>query len=121
MRVTNTTTGAVLAHNAGAALTAFRRAKGLLGTRWLPEGSGLLIKPCNSVHMLGMRYSLHIVYLDSEHRVLWTGILRPWRFGPLILGAREIVELPPQTAGLVRQGDVLAYSPTGSDGFFDII
>lgn len=50
--------------------TFLRRLRGLLFTRALPEGEGLLLAPCNSVHMLGMLYALDIVYLDETRRIL---------------------------------------------------
>lgn len=40
------------------------RLRGLLGTKELPEQRGLLLRGCNSVHMIGMLYALDIVYLD---------------------------------------------------------
>ena len=40
------------------------RLRGLLGTKELPEKRGLLLRGCNSVHMIGMLYALDIVYLD---------------------------------------------------------
>nr|WP_092075032.1 DUF192 domain-containing protein [Dendrosporobacter quercicolus]NSL49997.1 DUF192 domain-containing protein [Dendrosporobacter quercicolus DSM 1736]SDN27975.1 hypothetical protein SAMN04488502_11642 [Dendrosporobacter quercicolus] len=60
--------------------TFFTRFKGLLGTRLLPEHEGLLLRGCNSVHMLGMRYALDIVYLDSTGTIVkLVENLRPWQ------------------------------------------
>lgn len=45
----------------------------LLGLAWLddiPEGAGLLIPRCGSVHTFGMRFSLDVFFLDAERRVL---------------------------------------------------
>ena len=45
----------------------------LLGLAWLddlPEGVGLLIPRCSSVHTFGMRFALDIDFLDAERRVL---------------------------------------------------
>ena len=50
--------------------TFWARLKGLLGTAALPENKGLLLCNCNSVHMLGMRYALDIVYLDKAGVIL---------------------------------------------------
>lgn len=49
--------------------TFMRRLRGLLFTRALPEGEGLLLTPCRSVHMIGMLYALDIVYLDCGGRI----------------------------------------------------
>lgn len=60
----------------------WQRLRGLLGTKILMEDCGLLIRPCNSVHMLGMRYAIDVVYLDErgiiikivENLTPWSGI-----------------------------------------------
>jgi uncharacterized membrane protein (UPF0127 family) len=45
------------------------RMRGLLGTSGLPPGEGLLIEACGSVHTVGMRYPLDVVFLDRAWRV----------------------------------------------------
>ena len=50
--------------------TFWKRFKGLLGTKELPEDACLWLEPCDSVHMMGMRYALDIVYLDEKRRIL---------------------------------------------------
>ncbi len=45
----------------------------LLGLAWLDReraGSGLLIPRCRSVHTFGMRFDLHLVFLDSDGEVV---------------------------------------------------
>lgn len=45
----------------------------LLGLAWLddlPEGVGLLIPRCRSVHTFGMRFALDVDFLDADGRVL---------------------------------------------------
>jgi len=61
----------------------------------LPEGGGLVIEPCNSIHMFFMRYPLDIVFLDKVGEVLfmYRGI-KPWRMGRVVRGARLAIELP---------------------------
>ncbi|RYZ09624.1 MAG: DUF192 domain-containing protein [Comamonadaceae bacterium] len=46
------------------------RLVGLLGTRGLPPGGALWIRPCSSIHMLGMRHALEVLFLDAGSRVL---------------------------------------------------
>ena len=59
----------------------WRRAIGLLGRHSLPPGVGLWLLPCGSVHTLGMRFALDLIFLDRENRVvrLLRNVL-PWRF-----------------------------------------
>lgn len=56
----------VLAERASVARSFFRRLKGLLGTDSLPDGEGLLLSPCNSIHMFGMKYAIDVIFLDKE-------------------------------------------------------
>jgi len=46
------------------------RARGLLMSPPLTSSEGMLIIPCNSVHTLGMRYKLDIIFLDKSGIVL---------------------------------------------------
>ena len=64
----------------------------------LPEGGGLVIEPCNSIHMFFMRYPLDVVFTDAEGRVLfmYRGI-KPWRMGRIVRGAKRAIELPEGT------------------------
>jgi uncharacterized protein len=42
------------------------RLKGMLARPAPDPGEGLLLTPCRSVHMYGMRYSLDVAFLDRE-------------------------------------------------------
>ncbi len=90
----------------------YRRFRGLMGVRALPAGTGLLLSPCNSVHSWFMRFAIDVVFLDAGWRVVRVlPALRPWRFGPLVRGARHAVELPAGTAAQagIALGDILAW------------
>lgn len=76
----------------------FSRLRGLLGTAALPAGNALLLKPCNSVHTVGMRYPIDVVFLDRDARVLKVvPSLPPWRSAGCS-GSRMALELPAGTA-----------------------
>lgn len=45
----------------------FSRLRGLMGRSRLAEGRGLLLAPCNSIHMLFMRFAIDVIYLDKEY------------------------------------------------------
>jgi uncharacterized membrane protein (UPF0127 family) len=46
------------------------RLRGLLGHPEPQPGEGLLLVPCRSVHMLGMRYPIDVAFLDNAGRTL---------------------------------------------------
>ena len=67
---------------------------GLMGRKRLPEGQGLLLAPCSSVHMCFMRFAIDVVYLDKEFRIIKiVRKLRPWIGLSLCYGAWGVVEL----------------------------
>jgi len=56
------------------------RMRGLLGSSELKADEGLLIVPCSSVHTLGMRYAIDLVFLDKQFTIVKTvSALKPWR------------------------------------------
>ena len=99
VRIVNETREAVLATRATVADSFWSRFRGLLGRTELAEGEGLVIEPCGTVHMLGMKFSLDVLHLDRSGTVLRVvPDLRPNRFGPLVRGSHTVLELPAGTA-----------------------
>ena len=115
VRVVNATRATVLAERAGLADAFATRARGLLGRAALPAGEGLVIRPCNAVHTLGMAFPIDVVHLDAEGRVLHVVAgLKPWRLGPLVHHSRAVVELPAGRAAATgtEPGDLVELRPT---------
>lgn len=67
---------------------------GLMGTRSLTPGAGMLLSQTNAVHGFFMRYSVRLVYLDKTKTIVAISLLHPWRIGPLVPKARWVLELP---------------------------
>ncbi len=102
MEIVNLTTGRTLAGDARVADGFWSRLKGLLGTRGLADGEGLVIRPCESIHTFGMNYPIDVVFVAAADRVAKTIIgLRPGRMA-MCRGSLYVVELPVGT--LVRTG-----------------
>lgn len=89
------------------------RLRGMIGHPEPDDGEGLLICPCQGVHMHWMTYPLDIVFLDDEGRVvaLYHG-LQPWRFSKTHKGAACAVEFPKGTLERTETavGDRLTWS-----------
>lgn len=111
MRVVDRDTGVVVADQLRPAHTHWTRMKGLLGTRSLPEGHGLWIKPCNQIHMYFMTYAVDLVFLDEDLRVVKLISNQPVSsISPKVAQAESVIELPVGSvdrAGL-REGALLA-------------
>lgn len=91
------------------ARTWWQRAVGLLATPALHRGQGLWIAPCGSVHTVGMRYPIDVVFVDASGTVRkLVRRLRPFR-GAWCWGAHATLELRAgaiDELGLVR-GDTV--------------
>jgi uncharacterized membrane protein (UPF0127 family) len=63
------------------ATTLFTRMRGLLGRKSLGPETAMVIDPCSSIHTLGMKFAIDVVFLDSKNKI--TAIARavkPGRF-----------------------------------------
>lgn len=112
-RVINRTRNTTLAERADIANNVWTRGKGLLGRRELPEGSGLVIEPCSSIHTLFMAFPIDVAFVAKDGRVVAVAhTLKPWRLGPFARKVRYVVELPAGT--LERSGTV-------PDDYLDVV
>ena len=94
LRVVNRTRSTVLATCAETAGESGTRRRGLLGRSGLPEGGGLWIVPCEAVHCFFMKFTIDVVFLDREMRVVKVRpSLKPWRIAGC-LRAHSVLELP---------------------------
>ncbi len=114
LRVENRTRETVLGTRIRLADDLLGRLRGFL-LRPAPEpGEGILLSPCQGVHMFGMRYPLDVVFIDDEGQIVRIyESLRPWRWTAVDRSASHALELPPGTvrATATRVGDALSWSP----------
>ena len=112
MRIRNLTRDKDLASDAKAARGYWPRFVGLLGRSSLGPGEGLLLEPCTSVHTAFMRFTIDVIYIDRERRVVkLVPNLKPFRASGVLKGAHSVIELP---AGTIAEtgtavGDELAF------------
>lgn len=98
MKIINKTKNTFLAGEVALADTPFKRIKGLLGRKEFRHGQALIIKPCNSIHTFFMRFSIDVLFLDNDNKVVATiSCLKPFRFSPIYFNANLTVELPAGT------------------------
>jgi uncharacterized protein len=99
LKLTDPGSGRLLAEELERPRTFVGRGLGLMFRRSLPPGRGMLIDPCNGIHMLFMRFAIDALFLDRRNRVRkvyrrlppWIGVV--W----LVWGAEKVVELPAGT------------------------
>lgn len=103
-RVTRQSDGAVVASNVLLAWDFLGRLRGLMGRARLDDGEGLWLKPCSSIHMMFMRFSIDVLWLDPEDRVVAISAgVRPWIGMAWCSGAASALEL---RAGEAARRDV---------------
>ena len=93
----------ILGVDAMVARTFAERAKGLIGVKSLPAGTGLLIPGCNAIHTFFMSMTIDATFLDRENRVVKVvrGI-RPWRL--LVWGGWRAVKVLETVSAQQRSG-----------------
>jgi uncharacterized protein len=114
VHVVDETRGTVIGDRVTVADTSMTRLFGLLPKSGLNAGEGLWIRPSSGVHTFFMRFTIDVIGLDKEMRVikLWSD-LSPFRITSVSMKLRSVVELP---AGKIREckvelGDKLSMTP----------
>jgi len=104
MTIRNLTQNTRIAGQAVRADTFLKRMQGLLGRASLATGEALVIAPCRSVHMLFMRFSIDVVFLDWSSRVVGLcADLQPFSFSPVFWKSACAIELP---AGTIKKTNI---------------
>lgn len=90
----------------------WERGRGLLGRAQLEPRAGILLDPCNGIHMFFMRFAIDAVFLDRDNRVIRiVEDLRPWRIVPFVFRARRVLELGAGAARAsgIQPGELLSF------------
>jgi uncharacterized membrane protein (UPF0127 family) len=94
-----TSEGISLASKVAVASTFKARFIGLLSRSWLDDEEGLWLEPGGSVHTLGMRFAIDVLFLGADLKVLKvTPRLAPGRLALAPRGTRYVLELPADQA-----------------------
>ncbi len=103
MYVVNRTRGTYLGVDIKMANSFRTRMLGLHTDRQLHFGDGVWLVPCNSVHTIGMRSSIDVIFLNTGGRIVRVvENLRPGRIVWRVPEAHSALEVP---AGVVRSGE----------------
>ena len=95
VRIVVKETGVVVADKAKIAEDYLNRSKGLLGRPGMDQGEGLVIRPCSSIHTFFMQFSIDVLFVDKNDRIIKIkSALKPWRLSGCLFGCRYVIELP---------------------------
>jgi uncharacterized membrane protein (UPF0127 family) len=79
----------------------FKRLKGLMFTKNLSSQSALLIYPCSEIHTYFMNYSIDVLYLDVNNKIIAVDeSMKPGKIGKYRKGSTSVVEL---SSGTIQQ------------------
>lgn len=90
----------------------FSRLKGLLGTLSLDKHTCLWIKPCHSIHTVGMIYAIDVLFLDRNNYVKKISQnVKPFRFRWASKHAISVIELASGSVKFlgIKNGDSLVF------------
>lgn len=110
--IINSSNGNVIAINACYAQTMMERIIGLLNTRLFIPGDALMIRSCHSIHTIGMKYPIDVVFINKFSYVDKTvSFLKPNRLCMSFQGSYSVLELP---QGMIRKsrikpGDMISH------------
>ena len=110
VQVKDETRGTLIGDRVVVANTTLSRMFGLLPKKTLNAGEGLWIRPSSGVHTFFMRFTIDVIGLDKQSRVikLWPDLV-PFRVTSVSTKMNSVVELPAGTirACQVQVGDQL--------------
>lgn len=85
---------AVLFDNVDVATGFWERFRGLMNVQSIPDGYGLMIKPCRQIHMFNMKFPLDVIYLSEDNTIIHIDEdIHPWKVGKTVKDASCVVEV----------------------------
>lgn len=103
-QLTNERTGQVVASELLTAFDSASRRTGLLHHDTMPDGTALIIAPCNAIHTIRMRFAIDVAFVAKDGRIVkLRHAIPPWRLSAS-LGAFAVIEL---AAGTFARRDVM--------------
>jgi len=114
LRIVNQSRGTLLGADVSLADSWFRRLQGYLGRPEPRRGEGILLAPCNAIHTYGMSFSVDVIFLSADGRVVKAmAEVAPGRRSERVAGGRYVLELPAGTIASTGTsvGDDISWAP----------
>ena len=84
--------------------TFFTRLNGLMFKKTLEKNEGLIINPCNSIHMCFMNFPLDILFITKDNVICdFIENIKPWKISKIYFNAEYVIELP---AGTIKAKNI---------------
>lgn len=112
IEIKNKETKEIIANKIGLANTMFSRFIGLISKKSIDENEGILLTPCNSIHMMFMKFPIDVVFLDKRNKVIKIiENIQPWKISPIVFKAQSVLELSSGTVSKknIKIDDILDF------------
>lgn len=110
MKCINIKTGQVIAGDLEMKDTFLGRLIGLLGKRGLKTGQGIVLKPCYQIHTFFMSFSIDVVFISKDFKVLKVmKDVKPWHLSPIVLKSLYTLELAAGCIKTLAEGDEIKF------------
>jgi uncharacterized membrane protein (UPF0127 family) len=86
------------------------RLVGLLSKKSIDFDEGLLLFKCTSIHCFFMKFTIDVVYLSSDMKVLFVETVKPWKIGKMVKNCAHVLELQEGAAKNISVGDIIVFS-----------
>ncbi|MBI3601825.1 MAG: DUF192 domain-containing protein [Candidatus Omnitrophica bacterium] len=101
--IKNLTRQTILATCVEIAHTPLKRMRGLVGRLFLKPTEALVIAPCQSIHMLFMKFPIDVIFLDDKNKVIGQRArIKPFQFSAIFWKSACAIELPAGTIELTH-------------------
>lgn len=110
VKIINQTNEQVLGDKITYANSIYGRFIGLMGKSELKKGEGVFLTPCNSIHMMFMKFPLDILFLDRKNKIIHiTKDIKPWKISRVVFKAQSVLEVPAGTVENTKSnvGDII--------------
>ncbi len=109
MKLINKNSGEVILQEVSVADTFMKRFLGLMGKKELRPGTGLKIKPCNSIHTFYMKFPIDVIFLSEDHKVLkLISNMKPRRVSAIVKNAKYVIETnADELTDKIHEGDIV--------------
>ena len=111
MKCINVNTGKIIADNLEMKDTFLGRLIGLLATKNLKAGQGIILKPCTQIHTCFMRFAIDVVFISKDFKVLKViKNMRAWKFSPIVLKSIYTLEVAAGEIKDLKEGDQVKFT-----------
>ena len=103
LSILNTSKSTVIDQSGAVADTFLSRMIGLLSRKSLSVDEALVITRCNSIHMLFMRFSIDVIFVDKSDCVV--GLverIKPFRLSPIFFQSQYAIEVSEGVIGQTK-------------------